>query len=161
MPSGQDLIVMLSRLKSTIARDAPRELGKAMYDQTRANFRAQAYTNNGTPQPWKPQQAGGVRYRYPILRYKNVLFNSFKYDVVRYTPQDILISMGTDVPYAKVHNEGGQTDGSVMVRKQPYVSRGFKKHVMKVPKRQFMGIGMKTAAQFISILSKHTRKVLR
>jgi phage gpG-like protein len=60
---------------------------------------------------------------------------------MRYTQRRVIIS--TDVPYAKIHNEGGTISGSVNVRAHKRRNRPVRAHTRTVntviPKRQFMG----------------------
>lgn len=53
------------------------------------------------------------------------------------------VRVGTDVPYARIHNEGGRITGTASVRPHKRKGRPVKGHTrnvnLNIPKRQFMG----------------------
>lgn len=77
---------------------------------------------------------------------------------LRMTVIDQIVSISTDVPYAKVHNEGGQIKGKFPVRahtrRKPRGGRGpVRAHTRrvdtKIPKRQFMDIPGRPMSPFL------------
>lgn len=90
---------------------------------------------------------------------------------IRVTNQYILI--GTDVPYAKVHNEGGKVEKSVTVREhQRRITRGrkggratvksHKRNVkLTVPKRQFIGQSAVLRRRIERLIEKDFKQALR
>ena len=57
------------------------------------------------------------------------------------------VTIGTDVPYAQIHNEGGKIDQTLKIKKHSRQRNGRKhsvkahkrKRTIKIPKRQFIG----------------------
>lgn len=62
---------------------------------------------------------------------------------LRMTHTTTRVVISTDVPYAQIHNEGGQVKGTVKVKAHTRQGRPVRAHNRKVdfkiPKRQFMG----------------------
>lgn len=142
-------------IKRYVERDLPRTAGKTAVDEFRGNFYRRAFRNNGLHRwpdvkrrdpssPWYGFQYKGERRKKgkkgrgklkKKLNFSNAATqrgiligpgsNLMRSITVREaTPRRVII--GTDLPYAEVHNEGG------------YI-RVFGKAKVKVPKRQFIG----------------------
>lgn len=143
------------QIASYVKNDLPRMAGKIGVDEFRGNFYRRSFRNNGLHRwpdvkrrdpssPWYGFQYKGERREKgktdrskskKKLNFSNAATqrgiligpgsNLMRSITVRETsPQRVVI--GTDLPYAEVHNEGG------------YI-RVFGKAKVKVPKRQFIG----------------------
>ncbi|WP_376777166.1 phage virion morphogenesis protein [Flavobacterium covae] len=111
---------------------------------TAVNFVKQRFVeknwkDNGT-QPWEARKRKG---RGSLLTVSGRLKRSIR----KIASGNYFVYIGTDVPYAQVHNEGGETSKTVNVRshqrKRNGRSHNVKLHTrtsrFKVPKRQFLG----------------------
>lgn len=94
-------------------RTMPIRAGNLAKRHYQDNFRKSGFVNDGL-HPWpktKRQTAGGTaaaNRHGPLLSTRNHLFNS-----VRYVPGDYRVKIVNDVPYAPVHNWGGETSPAV------------------------------------------------
>lgn len=129
----------------------PTLIGTEAVNFSKKRFREQAWVDNGT-EPWKKRKPGAARNNgRAILVDKGKLRNSIR--IVRSGPGFVVI--GTSVPYAQVHNEGGTINIPVTDRMRRWGWAMFaktkdskfkglaltKKSSLRVrmPKRQFMG----------------------
>lgn len=84
------------------------------------------------------------------------------------------VEIGTAVPYAQIHNEGGIITGAVNVAKhkrrvrvgrkkiKKVTVRAHKRHVnTKIPKRQFMGESATVDKKIIQIIEKELDKIFK
>ena len=137
-------------LKGILHR-SPREIGAIAVKHFKGNFRRQGF--DGTKWAARKKEARKSSGRAILIRSAR-LRNSIR--VVRADLRGIVI--GTDVPYARIHNEGGtinQPSRSEIFKRNRYVKgrkkgmfargvsagRGFtyKQRVIRIPKRQFIG----------------------
>ncbi len=92
-------------IEQAVRRTLPVKIGRKATDHYRQNFRRGGFQNNGL-QKWKParRQAGkGKNAQYgPLMSRREMLARS-----IRYVPADAAVSIGTTVPYAAIHNQGG------------------------------------------------------
>lgn len=112
-----------SRVKLAMSRTIPIKVGRAAKDLFQDNLRKGGFVNGGL-HPWQRSRrigrAKGAAGSYgTLLSGRNHLFSS-----IEYTPGDAEVTVSTNVPYARVHNEGLRAGRG----------RGF-----TMPKRQFMG----------------------
>lgn len=137
-----------------LKNDLPRIVAKEAVDEFRENFDREGFRNNGVQRwpevkrripnsPWYGFQYKGERRspkdrkkkgrkrklnysakytKYPILRVTSNLYRSVR--SFEESPQRVEI--GSDLPYAQVHNDGG-------------FIKVFGKAKVKLPKRQFVG----------------------
>ena len=138
-----------------------------------ANFRKQGFEDE-TVKLWekrKKEDAGrGILIKSGRLRRSITFRKKGKWAVV----------IGTDVPYAKIHNEGGTinksfdrkilsfTSGGKFARTRTRKQRSeishqqqvtIKAHTIKMPKRQFIGYSGKLNRQIISSFSSKIKRI--
>lgn len=96
-----------AEIRRYVSRDAPRIVGTIAVNHIREDFAAGGYTHAGRT-PWQPTRrqlsggtGAGAQYG-PLLSGRNRLMHS-----IAYTAGEARVTVGTDVPYAAVHNEGG------------------------------------------------------
>lgn len=141
-------------VQAFLKNDLPRIVAKEAVDEFRENFTRQGFRNNGIQRwpevkrrmpnsPWYGFQYKGER-RSPKERKKKGQKRKLNYSL-KYTKYDILritsnlyrsvtsfevsperVEIGSDLPYAIVHNDGG-------------FIKVFGKAQVKLPKRQFIG----------------------
>ena len=125
------------------------------------NFSKQRFVQQNwhdtTPEPWKPRsrtrRGGERRQSGAILVDSGRLKRSIR--VVSADSNRVII--GTDVPYAEIHNEG--LDGEVSVRKHSRRSRKGRLHIVKahkrrvhMPQRRFLGESQALATQLEELM---------
>ncbi len=101
-----------------------------------ASFRKQGFDDRNV-QPWKPRKKEGKRKGRAILVDSGDLRRSIVREPVNKTQLSVKIS--TDLPYAKVHNEG----------------------TTKMPKRQFMGDSYKLNEMCKKIIVSQLDKIFK
>jgi len=101
-----------------------------------ASFRKQGFDDKNV-QPWKPRKKEGKRKGRAILVDSGDLRRSIVREPVNKTQLSVKIS--TDLPYAKVHNEG----------------------TSKMPKRQFMGDSYKLNEMCKKIIISQLDKIFK
>lgn len=105
------------------------------------NFRAQGFQDTpGAPTPWRPRSRRAPRNRgRAILIDTGALRRSVR--VIRIQGQRIYI--GSSMPYAAIHNEGGRIQGTFSVRAHQRRGRAVRAHQRTVnfymPRRRFIG----------------------
>jgi phage virion morphogenesis protein len=135
MPQGYDIsdfVRKMDNLKRIYAR-IPDRAATIAIAFSKDRFREQAWVDN-TTQPWKPRKENAAQRRRSqgrgILTKSARLKRSIR--KLRVGPYSAII--GTDVPYASVHNYGYK--GSVNARSKK--GKSFSRNV-NMPARQFMG----------------------
>lgn len=155
MPDIDDLIRNLRQFRTTVVRDIPRQLGQEMLEQTHESFKEERFAGSpGGKWPDRTAFGGESNIRYPKLDYNGFLKKSFKWISRRIGRNDADIFVGTDVPFARAHNEGGMPPHHTAYRsaKRGDVHRGRWKYDGPVKKRQFLGVGSVTKARFDRLL---------
>jgi len=100
-------------IDTLMRRKMPIRVGNMAKRHFQDNFRKSGFVNDGL-HPWpktKRQLSGGTSaasQHGPLLSTRNHLFNA-----VRYVPGDYRVKIVNDVPYAPVHNWGGETSPTV------------------------------------------------
>lgn len=140
----------LDRLTKLYPR-LPKMAGVVAVNFSKERFRAQNWLNHST-EPWQARKRKTKGKRGTLIK-SGRLKRSIR--LVRVTPNSATI--GTDVPYAKIHNEGGRVNVTQSVsahsrkahsrrrkgRKETVKEHTVKAHSRKVnfmmPRRQFMG----------------------
>lgn len=156
MPDIDDLIRNLRQLNAEIRREIPQKMGQALLDQTRESFKQERFAGSpGGRWPDREAFGGESNIRYPKLDYNGFLKNSFRRIIRRIGRRDVDVFVGTNVPFAKAHNEGGLPPHHTAIRsaKRGDVRLGRWKYDGSVKKRQFLGVGSVTRARFIRILN--------
>lgn len=105
---GKELRAQGKRLEKHIRTALPRKVGIIATSHYRDNFRQGGFVDGGL-KPWKPAQrqgrAKGVLGQYgPLLSKRTHLMRS-----IRSEPGNARVKIINDVPYARIHNEGGTT----------------------------------------------------
>lgn len=129
----------------------PKIAGVVAVNFSKERFRSQNWLNNST-EPWQARKRNTKGKRGVLIK-SGRLKRSIR--VVKTTPNSATI--GTDVPYAQIHNEGGRVNVTQSVskhtrkahsrrrkgRKETVKEHTVKAHSRKVnfimPRRQFMG----------------------
>ena len=133
------------------------------------NFSKQRFVDQNwhdtTPEPWKPRSGkrrGGVkRQSGAILVDSGRLKRSIR--VISADSNRVVI--GTDVPYAEIHNEG--LDGEVNVRQHTrrsrkgrlYTVRAHKRRV-HMPQRRFMGASQELTKQLEDLITTELKNAI-
>lgn len=100
-------------IETLLRRKMPIRVGNMAKRHYQDNFRKGGFVDGGL-HAWpktKRQTAGGtsaVSHHNPLLSNRNHLFNS-----VRYVPGDYRVKIVNDVPYAPIHNWGGESTPAV------------------------------------------------
>jgi phage gpG-like protein len=139
-------------------KNIPAEVATIAVNFSKDRFRDQAWTDE-TKEPWKSRKrprrgkTGKVSSNQTLL----VKTGRLKRSVRKISATEDKIIIGTDVPYAQIHNEGGTITGTATVkshtvkehtrmrkgRREKVKSHTVKAHSrkmnVKIPKRQFIG----------------------
>lgn len=130
-------------------KELPEIVGNAALNNIEENFRQEGFSDKSFT-PWKPRKKNNEKKRRNLLVKTGRLKNSIRFRLERRKGGTAII-VYTDVPYAKVHNEGGTINGTVKVKSH---NRKIKGKTVKVgahnrnvntiiPQRQFMGPSQK------------------
>jgi phage gpG-like protein len=143
MPDLNDLHAHILALKADLLTRVPREIAQDMHDDTMRNFENESYNDGWGAQPWKDRPFE-KQLTYKKLDYTGRLKNSIRPKSYKRLDK-AWATIGTNVPYAKAHNEGGLTPTGDGLRRPPYTTgRLLSIGGSRVAKRQFMGIGTRT-----------------
>lgn len=123
-------------ITDAIHRRLPVKIGRMATDHFQDNFRRGGFVNGGL-HPWpvtrRQQQGNSAASMYgPLLSARKNLFGS-----IRYVPGDASVTVGTDLHYAAVHNNGA------VITSHPRVTPKMRKFAW----RQFFAAGGKNAPQ--------------
>lgn len=158
-------------VEKLLRRNLPVVVGRMAKDFYQDNFRKSGFQNNGLhPWPATRRQASGAKgaaSQYgPLLSSRRHLFSSIKY-----TPSDFRIVVSNDLPYAAIHNFGGETQPAVTPQMRRfawamyYKAQGRKKKATQAkrkPKNKASTPKIETAsAQFWKSLALTRKKKLR
>ena len=142
----------------------PARVGTCAVNFSKQRFVQQNW-HDTTPEPWKPRsrtrRGGERRQSGAILVDSGRLKRSIR--VVSADSNRVII--GTDVPYAEIHNEG--LDGEVSVRKHSRRSRKGRLHILKahkrrvhMPQRRFLGESQALATQLEELMIKELKNAI-
>ena len=142
----------------------PARVGTCAVNFSKQRFVQQNW-HDTTPEPWKPRsrtrRGGERRQSGAILVDSGRLKRSIR--VVSADSNRVII--GTDVPYAEIHNEG--LDGEVSVRKHSRRSRKGRLHIVKahkrrvhMPQRRFLGESQALATQLEELMIKELKNAI-
>lgn len=160
MIEGLDKLRRLSKELKQLENNLPRKLGNIAVNFYKDSFRRQGFIENTSVEKWKPRQQRAVKGRR-VFRPGATLVKSGRLrrsiKVTRLGPG--FAEIGTDVPYARAHNEGETINQSITITpkmrkffwamyfstkdtkyKMMALKRGKIHRTVKMPKRQFMGL---------------------
>ena len=159
----QLLLQKKTDIEHAMRRTLPVKVGRIAKDHFQDNFRNGGFVNNGR-HPWqrthRQETAQGAARQYgPLMSSRQNLYGS-----IYYHPEDAKVTVGTNLPYAAIHNEGGdivvtarmkrffwakyrETNGGTWARSGNNPEAEFWKSlalksvgtVIHIPKRQFIG----------------------
>lgn len=142
-----DVVILqkkLNMMRSTIANDVSTIVGTDMLKLVDKSFEtATAQTNMG--EKWQNRHAfgGEKNIKYPILQWSGKLRHSFKFRMTKSGRYNRLLAIGTNLGYAKIHNEG-LSNTHVAFRKSPRdLYKGKRKYSGAVLPRPFLTFGLK------------------
>lgn len=96
----QLLLQKQKEIEQAMRRTLPVKVGRIAKDHFQSGFRQGGFQDNGT-QAWqrkkRPDKYG------PLMSSRQNLYGS-----IYYQPDDYRVNVGTTVPYAEIHNEGGE-----------------------------------------------------
>lgn len=106
----------ITKLQRAIARDLPRLVGKHAVDFYQDNFAKQGFQNNGI-QKWQPAKRlgtikGADGKDGTLLSRRKELYNS-----IHPIPGVAKVTIRSDKPYSRIHNEGGNIPITDKMRK--------------------------------------------
>lgn len=155
-----------------VYKTLPRKIAVTAVNFSKENFKRQGWLDNGL-QRWAPRKKRGSRRtdNRAILVKSGRLRRSIRATSV--TDEQIII--GTDVPYAQVHNEGGTGEVTQNIgahTRKEHTRSGRKvqattvrahtrKRKLNIPKRQFMGPSQALNKRVERLIKKEFDTVLK
>lgn len=145
----QQVVSRYAKLKA----DLPKMLGQEAVNFAKDNFRKSGFQNGGTITKWKKRRHGAPRDKgRAVLVDTGSLKRSVR--VTRTTPNSVHI--GSDLKYARAHNDGARVRGRQTVKAHSRRGRNGRVKVrahsrtvdFKLPKRQFIGPSLELARRF-------------
>lgn len=145
-------------VKRYIDRDAPRIVAKMARDHAKQSFQDEGYTDDSY-QKWeevnrrkeenlKKGKRVKILKNQPRDQRRKILTDTG--DLARSIQSDVisseLVEIGSDLPYAKPHNEGADDAG--------------RNHNVKIPKRQFLGKSKQLEKEMTEKFEKDLTKIL-
>jgi len=177
---SQRLQAKANALRATLDK-APQRLANAALDYSYRAFRAQAWDGKA----WKPRKKTKGNEGRAILIQSGRLRRSLRIISTATAPGIIRITLGSDVPYAQIHNNGGTinhpggtpyiTIGSKaggFPKQRVFISnqnaKKFKKvtpkrtkpHNITIPQRQFLGNSRALQAELYNLFQSMVRKAV-
>jgi phage gpG-like protein len=150
-----DISNFTKRLDSVLNtyKKTPSEIATLAVNFSKERFRDQAWLDE-TKHNWKPKKKrrGGAKRSQTLLVDTGRLKRSIR--KIKATPNQVII--GTDVPYAEIHNEGGEIKKTVNVK-----SHAVKSHRRKSHTRTRDGRTEKVKEHTVTshIVTAHTREM--
>ena len=105
MKTARDFELDCRRLRQHLIEVLPAKLGASMLEETRTNFLNESYGNDDVRKRW-PERRYEDKLTYPKLRYTGRLFRSIQPKVHRISSRAAVVSLGSPLSYAQMHNEG-------------------------------------------------------
>lgn len=162
MKTARDFSTDCRRLVQHLTEVLPAKLGASMLDETRTNFRNESYGNDDVRERWADRRYE-KELTYPKLRYTGRLFRSIEPKVHRLSSRSAVVTLGSSVSYAQVHNEGWRPGmpitGSTL--RQPPSSTKRVWLPRRPRQRQFMGIGRRSVRKFMQVIRKEVNAAMR
>ncbi len=143
----------------------PALIGEEAVNFAKDNFRKQGF-HDATVQKWQKRSSKAPRNKgRALLVDTGRLKRSVR--VTRISGSKVYI--GSDVPYAQIHNEGGQVTGNANVRAhqrrtrtgRTSVSAHTRKIDFKMPRRQYIGPSVELSRRINKMLSKRLSNALK
>lgn len=181
----QLLIEKQHEIEQAQRRTLPIKVGRIAKDHFQDNFRKHGFVDNGT-HPWqrthRQGRAKGAAGQYgPLMSDRQQLYGS-----VGYQPGDATVTVGSSLPYAAIHNEGGdivvtermkrffwarfhEANGNSWARKQDSPEAEFWKtlalkrvgSIIHIPKRQFIGESRELNEKVDQAIDKEIMDILK
>jgi len=162
MPLSLDYITKINRLQKLYVK-FPELAGIEAVNFSKERFRQKNWLDR-TREKWKPRKRkapGSLMVGKGSGRLKKSIRK------VRQTRNSVTI--GTDVPYARIHNEGGDITKTVSVRSHTRKRKGrstkVKSHARKmntsIPKRQFVGESAILLRRIERLLQREITNILK
>lgn len=174
----QLLLQKQKEIEQAMRRTMPVKVGRIAKDHFQDNFRQGGFQDNGT-QAWqrkkRPDKYG------PLMSSRQNLYGS-----IYYRPDDYRVTVGTEVPYAAIHNEGGdiivtarmkrffwakyrETNGGSWKRNAKNEEAEFWKtlalkrvgSVIHIPQRKFIGESLELTDKINNTIEKEINKILK
>lgn len=158
-------------VEKLLRRKLPVQVGRMAKDFYQDNFRKSGFLNNGlhawpaTRRQNAAMKAAASQYG-PLLSSRNHLFASIKY-----IPSDFRVVVSNDLPYAAIHNFGGDNNPTVTPRMRRfawamyYKAQGTKKKATRGKRKPKKGVSTPavetSSAQFWKGLALTRKKKLR
>ncbi|MCR4561253.1 MAG: phage virion morphogenesis protein [Bacteroidales bacterium] len=131
----------LKQIERTLAEmlyDMPEQIGMLAVNFSKQRFVEQNWLYT-SPQPWKERKrkrrGGKARQNGAVLVDSGRLKRSIR--IISTTP--LSVTIGTDVPYAQIHNDGFSGVQSVKAHTRKGKNVRAHRRKMKMPKRKFIG----------------------
>lgn len=168
MSDRERLIKFLTEFKTVLPTRIAESLADVMDSETSANFRGESYKNDGGNQKWadrKDRRGNSVegKLNYKKLDHTHKLRKSFRKIIKKTSAKSYIVAYGTNVPYAKMHNEGykaGMPINGSSVRTPPS-SKERLSLGRRPQQRRFLGIGSATKIKFRYKIKETTRKFMK
>mgnify|MGYP002087891713 FL=1 len=177
--SDEALRVALGRLIASLTDTTPtmRALSEIMIDASARAFQNNADPSTGTP--WQPlsaarqkQREGKGRSVVNMLQDSGLLVGSIANTGGRYAVREIgpgYALVGTNVPYAAIHQFGGKTGPRIIRAKKGKALKipgiGFRRSVNHpgsvIPARPFLGVGPTDIQDMLDTITRNLQKALR
>jgi phage gpG-like protein len=108
-----------------------------------------------------PRKSKSAAQNTKILQKNSVLVNSFQVEV-----NGGAVTVSSDLPYSKIHNEGGAVKQTVTKKQQAWMGANWKKSkkagsemTINIPQRQFMGGHPTLQAELKKYLEEELKKI--
>ncbi|MDR1865978.1 MAG: phage virion morphogenesis protein [Bacteroidales bacterium] len=160
---GKSYMALLDDVAKAIDK-LPAKVATAAVNFSKSRFVKQNW-HDQSPEPWekrrRDRRGGKKRQKGAVLVDSGRLKRSIR--IVSISRERVVT--GTDVPYARIHNDG--LDGAVQVRKHNRRSRkgnvyGVKAHTRKVkmPRRRFLGDSAELARQLENLMADEIKNAI-
>lgn len=163
-------------IQMAIDRTLPIKIGRIAKNHIQENFRKGGFQNNGL-KPWKRKKHND-KYS-PLMSSRQHLYGS-----IQYKPNKAQVTVGTNLPYADIHNDGGQIIVTARMKrffwakhretngnswKKTKNNDNFWKALalkpvgatIKIPKRQFIGESKELNTQIADLIEKEINNILK
>jgi phage gpG-like protein len=150
-------------------RDIPRIAGVEAVNFFKNSFRNQGWTDRSL-EAWKPRKKLSNRRsdNRAILVKSGALKRSIRVDRYRGGKNSGAVTIVSEMPYAKIHNEGGTIKGNALIKPHIRRSRRGKSNVkshnrrinIMISKRKFMGQSATLDDIIINSLERRLRQII-
>lgn len=174
-----------AEINNMVMRTMPIKVGAIAKAHFQDNFRKGGFINNGL-HPWKPSKRLGAKGKAARNKYKTLLSSrNHLFSSIRYEPGAGQVKIINDVPYARIHNEGGSI--GIPARTATLAFRRIKSgknkgrtrfsqnnekahfaqkasigaHTIKIPKRQFIGESKELNDKIEAKMTEELTKILK